>query len=103
MKNLNYDKLHLQDYLINLDVKLAKNVFRYRTRMIQFDGNFNGQEPVKVCPLCGLHSDHQHLSFQCPVVVGKIEIEEDYENIFGDKVSLKLAKTLQRITKLRQK
>jgi hypothetical protein len=103
MKNLNYDKLHLQDYLINLDVKLAKNVFRYRTRMIQFDGNFNGQEPVNVCPLCGLHSDHQHLSFQCPVVVGKIVIEEDYENIFGDKVSLKLAKTLQQITKLRQK
>jgi hypothetical protein len=103
MKNLNYDKLHLQDYLINLDVKLAKNVFRYRTRMIQFDGNFNCQELVNVCPLCGLHSDLQHISFQCPVVVEKIGIEEDYENIFGDKVSLKLAKTLQQITKLRQK
>ena len=49
VKNLNYDKLHIQDYLINLDVKLAKNVFRYRTRMIQFDGKFNGLEPINVC------------------------------------------------------
>ena len=42
MKNLTYDKLNIQDYLTNLDVKLEKNRFRYRTRMTQFQGNFNG-------------------------------------------------------------
>ena len=102
LKNLNYDKLEIQSYLTNLDVNLAKNTFKYRTRMIQFQGNFGGGL-ADLCPLCGLHSDQQDLIFQCPTVLGETVIEENYENIFGNKISLNLANTLQLITQLREK
>ena len=71
--------------------------------MIQFDGNFNGKADIEDCPFFGLHSDLQHLSFECSAVLDEIVIEEDYETIFGDKISVKLAETLQHITKLRPK
>ena len=103
MSNLTYEKLNLQNYLTNFDVELAKNIFRYRTRMIQFHGNFSGGGPTNLCPLCGSHSDLQNLSFKCPTVLGEIQIEENYENLFGNNISLEMAKTLEHITKLREK
>ena len=103
MRNLNYEKLILHEYLTSLDVHLAKNVFRFRVRMAQFSGNFKGQGPPGLCPLCGLHSDLQQLCFQCPVVLGHIEIMEDYENIFESSISTSMAKTLHEIAKLRKK
>ena len=87
MSNLTYEKFERQEYFTTLEVKHAKTVFRFRTRMATFDGNFKGQGPVDPCPLCGLHSDLQHLSFNCPVVIEKVEPTEEYEQIFGAKIS----------------
>ena len=71
--------------------------------MAPFDGNFKGQGPVDPCPLCDLHSDLQHLSFNCSVVIEKVEPTEEYEQIFGAKISIELAKCLQRMIELRKK
>ena len=103
LKPLSYEKLDQQEYLKNLDVKLAKTTFRFRTRMAQFGGNFKGQGPLDPCPLCGEHQDLQELSFQCPEVLDKIKVNEDYDNIFEPKISRELAKTLQDILKIREK
>ena len=96
LKPLSYEKLEQQEYLKNLDVKLAKTSFRFRTRMAQFGGNFKGQGPLDPCPLCGEHQDLQELSFQCPEVLDKIKVNEDYDNIFEPKISRELAKNLQK-------
>ena len=103
MANLKYDQLKPQDYLSELDVREAKNVFRFRTRMANFNGNFRGQGQSELCPLCGLHDDLQSLSFNCPKVLEKIEVKEEYEDIFGLKISKTLSKTLSEIDKLRKK
>ena len=39
MKNLRYEKLETQPYLVELEVKIAKNLFRYRVKMAEFERN----------------------------------------------------------------
>ena len=84
---MKYQKLEKQDYLTNLDVKLAKTAFRFKTRMAQFGGNCKGQGPLEAYPLCGEHPGLQDLCFQCPEVVDKIQVNELYENIFEPTIS----------------
>ena len=103
MKNLSYEKLQTQKYLTMLDVRMAKTVFKFRVRMAQFSGNFMGQGPTEICPLCGLHSDFQELCFYCPSVLKKVDLKEEYENIFQPVISKDLARNLQDIEKLRKK
>ena len=103
LANLSYEKLCPQEYLFKLDVKVAKDVFRYRTRMMHFSGNFRGQGPIEFCPLCQKHEDLQELSFKCPAVLEKINVNEEYVNIFGSDISQNLGKTLSEIAKMRKK
>ena len=85
-----------------LDVNHGKIVFNFRTRMAKFSGNFKGNGTVENCPLCGLHSDLQHLSFECPEIVSQVEMKENYESIFKPEISVSLAKTLGKILNLRK-
>ena len=103
LKNLCYEKLEMQQYLNDLEVKTAKNLFRYRVHMANFSGNFKGQGPTKSCILCGNHSDLQELSFSCPVILQNIKITGKYQNIFHTAISTTLAKNLLEITELRSK
>ena len=103
MKDLEYEKLLAQEYLTNLDVHLAKTVFRFRVRMERFNGNFRGQGPTAPCPLCGLHKDDQHLSFKCLTVTKELDVTEEYENLFKVHISIGMAKTCHEIVKLRTK
>ena len=41
MKNLHYEDLKPQDYLRNLDIKEAKNIFKFRVKMAKFSENYN--------------------------------------------------------------
>ena len=92
-----------QEYLTNLDVHLAKTVFRFRVRMERFNGNFRVQGPTAPCPLCGLHKDDQHLSFKCLTVTKELDVTEEYENLFKVHISIGMAKTCHEIVKLRTK
>ena len=103
MADLHYDKLNPQEYLYTIDVRLAKIVFKFRTRMMQFCGNFRGQGPLESCPLCGEHEDLQELCFKCPAIVKKFKVDHEYENIFCQFIDQNLAKTLCEIAKLRKK
>ena len=100
MKELHYEKV--QGYFKTLEVSQAKTLFRFRTKMAQFDGNFRGYGSVDLCPLCGDHSDLQQLCFVCPVVKEKVVISEEYGYIFGTKISINLATTINRIMKIRK-
>ena len=51
MKNLEYDKLNLQEYLQTLDTDHPAHVIRFRLRMACFSENVKGQGPQKFCPL----------------------------------------------------
>ena len=101
MRDLHYEKLEAQDYLKELDVNEAKTVFKFRVRMAQFSGNFKGQGPIDPCPLCALHPDVQEECLQCPEVIGKLNIDVQYENIFVSTITRNLARTLEAITKFR--
>ena len=103
MENVAYKKLQLQKYLEleNMDASLAKNVFRFRVRMAPFQENFKGGGPTKPCPLCGIHLDTQSMSFQCGKIKEKVQIKENYENIFKQEISRNLAETLKSIIEIR--
>ena len=103
MKNLGYKQLKRQEYLDKLQPYESKEVFRFRVRMAQFSENYKGRGIADLCPLCKNHSDTQELSFKCSRVLEKININEDYENIFEQDISLNLAKTIKEIMKLRSK
>ena len=102
LSSLNYVELKQQDYFTSLNVPQAKEIFLFRTRMANFSGNFKEGGHVKPCPLCGQHEDTQILSFNCPKVVHKIEIVDEYEDIFKAKITHNLANTLTQIMKLRK-
>ena len=70
---------------------------------MNFNGNFKGNGPLNICPLCGTHSDIQELCFKCPIILNQVKITEDYENIYKMPISRKLASDLLEITKIRNK
>ena len=61
-----------------------------------------GAQPISA-PYAVLIVIYRTICFQCPTVMGEIRIGEKYENVFGDKIYLELAKTLELVTKLREK
>ena len=60
--NLVYSELRLQKYLKSDDIPVyeAKNLFRYRVKVADFEDNFGQKYEDKVCPLCGIHMDTQY-------------------------------------------
>ena len=103
MRELKYEKLQAQEYLSSFDVKKAQTIFRFRVRMERFSGNYKGGGPPELCPLCNQHSDIQELCIECPVVISKIGVTENYSNIFKNNISGDLVGKLQQIMKLRKK
>ena len=102
MEKLFYTELKTQEYLSTHSVKEAQMIFSYRTRMAQYGDNYRGQGGPTLCPLCGNHSDNQHLIFYCTEITGNIKIEGNYNNIFSDNILSETVKTLSEITKHRQ-
>ena len=41
MRELNYEKLQVQEYPGTFDVKKGQAIFRFRLRMERFSGNYN--------------------------------------------------------------
>ena len=106
MENLNYKNLEMQDYSKDqtINVNQARTLFRFRTRMARFWGNFKGGRPPQKCPVCSevMSIDTQSHSFQCEVLGASININGNYENIFEAKVTQTVARTVENIEKFRQ-
>ena len=61
MDNLNYREINLQSYLNSSEIhpQLAKTIFKWRTRMVNFKNNFrNGNDDIS-CALGCRHVDSQ--------------------------------------------
>ena len=99
---LQYERLEIQKYLIEASTRDAKTVLKYRLGMGDFSGNFKGDGPVKLCPLCAEHDDLQNLIFQCPVVRNLQQNESvHYDELFGSEISATLVEKLNKIERIR--
>ena len=105
MKNLDYMELKLQNYFSNdqINAQEARNLFRYRTRVAKFRENMkNNQELPLACPLCHGQPDTQQHSFQCTIIQSRMKVKGSYTDIFLDNIPVDTAKTLMKITQLRE-
>ena len=105
MDQLWYSRLLMQEYLKcdKLDSWEAKAVFNYRTRMAKYRDNYKGQRGQAPCPLCNLHLDVQNLCFQCPRVRENVKLKGKYDQLFGNRISKELGKTVLQISKYRER
>ena len=103
IRNLKHNKINLSNYLKleNINAFEAKAVFQFRSRMAKFSGNYKGNSPVKICPLCSSHPDTQEWSFKCLEIKKNIQVNSNYNNIFEGKITKNLAKTVLSIIKFR--
>ena len=104
MKNLIYPGLELQDYLLlkDMNVSQAKALFKFRLRMAPFGENFKGGSEKVLCPLCGNHPDGQEESFMCEKMKQMINIQGNYNQVFGWKFTKEFIQTIQSIYEFRE-
>lgn len=104
MENLKYTELKIQNYLKDekLNLNEMKTIFRYRTRMEMFGENFRGGQEHVVCPLCNLHLDNQDMSLQCPVIRNNMEVKGEIADIYKEKISYDIIKTVSKISEYRK-
>ena len=102
MKKLTYEKLEIQKYLLDFEIREAKMIFSFRVRMAKFNGNFRGKGPPTPCPLCLSHTDLQELCFDCSVVREKIKWNEQYDDLFQQNIPKQMGKKLLAISRLRE-
>ena len=106
MRFLDYSELKMQEYLVSSKFSMEdkKIILRWRIFMERFEKNFRAgrKEEDLMCPLCFLHPDSQSEAFRCRILTRIIEINGNYEDIFGN-ISLhpKLVQTLTDISKTR--
>ena len=74
MNNVEYKNLKIQPYFNedSINTNDARQIFRYRTRMLKFKENFKGNEEDNSCPLCKNHPDDQNKIEFCNVLKEKI-------------------------------
>ena len=71
MDKIKYQSFEIQHYLISKYIypKLAKEIFRWRTRMHEFKINFKNKYENTTCKLKCLHEDSQENILSCPVLL----------------------------------
>ena len=89
MDNLTYKKLAIQPYLTSTKIypQLAKDVFKWRTRMAKFKVNFrNGSDNIQ-CPLGCQHEDSQQNILMCQAIICEAPelktLKVSYNDIFS--------------------
>ena len=89
MENLTYKTLYIQPYLTSTKIypQLAKEAFKWRTRMAQFKLNFrNGSVDIQ-CPLGCQHEDSQQNILKCDAIKSQApelsNIRFNYNDIFS--------------------
>ena len=86
MRNLNYNELNIQNYLVSPDISIEskKTIYQWRILMARFGVNFRGGKSSSLCPLCHLHEDSQIENFNCEIIKKRIVIEDKYDHIFEE-------------------
>ena len=103
MNKLSYEKLEIQQYLLQDDISIEdkKNVFRWRTHMARFGDNFRGGKDYISCLLCNSHSDSEMLAFSCGSIKKEINLIGSYDQVFEAKIDKNLVQTLSEITSMK--
>jgi hypothetical protein len=103
LDNLYYTGLSTQEYLTNNDltVKQAQLIFKYRVRMASYSENFRGSSGHTPCPLCLAHLDSQAMCMTCPAIRENVKLEGRYSQIFTNKITKELVKTVEAIDRFR--
>ena len=103
MDDVFYTSLKIQNYLKSnkFTPTQAKLIYSFRTRMADFQENFQGSQGHTPCPLCLVHFDSQVLAFQCPKVKSEVQLRGKYDDIFTEDIPLELVKTLTEVMKYR--
>ena len=73
----------------------ARALFKFRVRMAPFGQNFRGGETIIYCPFCQNHPDGQEESWKCSKMNLLMDIQGDYEEIFGQTFSKQVINTVQ--------
>ena len=106
MDDLMYVELSMQNYLKDEKIRVqeARILFKFRTRMAKFWGNFKGGRPPQQCPVCKEPGsvDTQLHSFQCKVLAENINMEGNYSEMFTTNIDKNIARKLENIEKFRE-
>ena len=92
LDNIKYEEFKIQDYFINNneDSRIAKSIFKFRTRMVDVHENFkNSYRYKESCPLGCVEKDEQSHLLKCEKLsaVHDNSDENDYFDIFSDNSS----------------
>ena len=106
MSQLEYMDLEMQNYFKSNEITVseARVLFKFRTRMTKCWGNFKGGRPPEKCPICKEDDsiDTQDHPFQCKVIKQILKIEGEYQQISKQTANKEIAKTVEKISKLRE-
>ena len=105
MDDLFYTQLKMQEYFKSnkFTVTQARTIYSFRTRMANFQENFQGVKGHTPCPLCLIHFDSQAMAFQCPKVRSAVMVNGKLEDIFSEDIPMELVVTLTNILVYREK
>ena len=107
LAKVSYSSLKTQSYMTskNISHESVKNIFKYRTHMLDFDENFKEKDTVtKVCKLCKSHPDSQDSLEDCHEIKKHVDnivsIKQLYNEDFDDKAIEVFIKVLETRTRL---
>ena len=104
MGHLAYGELCMQNYLKskNISVGQAQLLFKSRTRMTFYWENYKHGKMEQKCPLCKDQIDTQTHSFNCNIVIGNIQINGQFKDIFRNNIDSQIAETIENIENFRE-
>ena len=103
MSNLEYKTLKIQPYFIDecITTENARQIFKYRTRMLSFGQNFRGNEDIKNFPICKDHTDDQNKIEECKFLNEKFNDLQKCKLLYTDSTNLESINLLSKVIKAR--
>ena len=108
-RNIKYDKLEIQSYLMSGDMTIQEKCFAFaaRTRMLDLKANFKSSLSDSVCRKCCEQEENQEHLLSCPALrdTSVVTQVDEYESIFGndqDKISRICHILKSKLVKLKQ-
>ena len=104
MDNLVYTELEIQDYLLDEDISTEqkRNIFKFRTMMSDFAGNYSSSDTPQPCKMCFFHRDSQSHAVNCHETMKNVTAKGNYNEIFSKQISKKTACMLEQIIESRK-
>ena len=106
MDNLIFTELKMQDYLMSdkLSLELKRNIFLFRTRMVNFAENFrSGSDTVSPCVVCKTHTDCFSHALNCHEILKHVKSRGDFREIYTNNISCETAMMLKEISDVRNR